>query len=298
MKFNKPAISIDEQILRLRNCGMIIDNESMARLYLSNISYYRLRIYCVPFQISNASADDALVEGTSFEEVLSLYVFDRQLRLIVMDAIERIEVAIRAQFTNHMGLAHGSHGYLYPRFHKDRIKHKNLISKLKSQVRQSREDFIEEYEKEYSSPKLPPIWMASEVMSFGLLSSFLNNLKHRADQQAIARTYNLDAQSLTSILHHMSHVRNICAHHGRLWNRFLTVTMSQPKRPEALNFVMSESTDKRLIRNTLVMLDYMLSIVAPDTEWQNRVFAHLKTCPLPTLDRMGFPSHKAEWNLS
>lgn len=296
MEFDKPAISIDEQILRLRKCGMIIDDESMARLYLNNISYYRLRIYCVPFQISKDSGDETLVEGTSFKKVLSLYVFDRQLRLIVMDAIERIEVAIRAQFTNHMGLTHGSHGYLDSGLYKGG-QHKSLVSKLKSQIEQSRQDFIEEYSNAYSSPKLPPIWMASEVMSFGLLSSFLNNLKHRSDQNAIARTYDLDRNFLISVMHHMSHVRNICAHHGRLWNRILTVTMAQPKRPKKLNLVMSESADKRRICNTLVTLDYMLGIVAPDAEWRNRMFSHLKTCPLPTLEEMGFPSHRTEWNL-
>lgn len=296
MKFDKPAISIDEQILRLRKCGMIIGDESMARLYLNNISYYRFSIYCFPFQISNADGDQTLVDGTSFEKVLSLYVFDRQLRLIVMDAIERIEVSVRAQFTNHMGLTHGPHGYLESSLYNDG-QHRGLISKLNDQVRRTRDDFIKKYSETYSSPDLPPIWMASEVMSFSLLSNFLNNLKHRADQNAIARTYDLDGKFLASILHHMSHVRNICAHHGRLWNRFLTVTMSQQNRSKKLNLVMSESTDKHRIYDTLVVLDYMLSIVAPEAKWRDRMFAHLQTCPLPTFEEMGFPSHRTEWDL-
>ena len=96
MKFTKPATSITDQLALLRRRGMVIDDEASARHYLQHISYYRLRAYWLTYETPAAAGDHAFRPGTRFEDVLALYVFDRQLRLLVMDAIERVEVALRA----------------------------------------------------------------------------------------------------------------------------------------------------------------------------------------------------------
>lgn len=89
----------------------------------------------------------------------------------------------------------------------------------------------------------------------------------------------------------MSHVRNICAHHGRLWNKRFTVKMTVPKYPAKLPVAM-RSADPRYLHNTLVMLDYLLSIIAPGTEWKKRVVELIDGCPLADPISMGFP---ADW---
>jgi abortive infection bacteriophage resistance protein len=94
------------------------------------------------------------------------------------------------------------------------------------------------------------------------LSKWYANLSTSADRNAIANVYGMDEINLVSFLHHLSTVRNICAHHSRLWNREFTFTFKLPKkRPkqllQVLNF--SPSTSKR-IYNTLVMLDYLMVI--------------------------------------
>ena len=113
MKFSKPATSIPDQIALLSKRGMIIEDEVAARHYMRFISYYRLRAYWLPFEVpAEEDGDHAFRDGTRFEDVLTLYIFDRELRLLVLDAIERVEIALRAQWAHYMAMTHGPHGYL------------------------------------------------------------------------------------------------------------------------------------------------------------------------------------------
>ncbi|MBC6438521.1 MAG: Abi family protein [Rhodobacteraceae bacterium] len=300
MKFEKPALSIPDQIELLKRRGMAIEDEASAQHYLKFISYYRLRAYWLPFEVNAAvEGDHAFHAGTTFRDVLALYIFDRELRLLVLDAIERVEVAFRAQWTHHMAMCHGAHGYLEPGHYADTERHKKAVKDMKEEFKRSRDRFARHYRDKYTPPELPPVWMAPEVMSFGMLSKFYSDLKHRADRQAIARPFGLDEKVLTSAAHHISHVRNICAHHGRLWNKRLTMTMTVPKSPARL-LVAMRGANERYLHNTLVMLDHMLTIIAPDNEWKKRVLDLLDRYPQAVPSSMGFPDDwckRAAWKI-
>ncbi|PKO83383.1 MAG: hypothetical protein CVU17_08365 [Betaproteobacteria bacterium HGW-Betaproteobacteria-11] len=113
MKFTKPAIPLDDQIALLRSRGLTIADEGRARHYLRFVGYYRLAGYALPYQVNyNADGSHRFLDGVSFEDILDLYVFDRKLRLAVMDAVERIEVAFRAQFSQGMSELHGPHWFM------------------------------------------------------------------------------------------------------------------------------------------------------------------------------------------
>ena len=113
MKFTKPAIPLDDQIALLRSRGLTIADEGRARHYLRFVGYYRLAGYALPYQVNyNADGSHRFLDGVSFEDILDLYVFDRKLRLAVMDAVERIEVAFRAQFSQTMSELHGPHWFM------------------------------------------------------------------------------------------------------------------------------------------------------------------------------------------
>ena len=289
MKFDKPSTSIPDQIALLKRRGMIIADEAAAAHYLRFISYYRLRAYWLPFEVpAENDGDHAFREGTSFEDVLMLYVFDRQLRLLVLDAIERVEVALRGQWAHHMAMAHGPHGYLDQGHYAHIKRHAATVAELDKEFRRSRDTFATHYREKYTTPELPPVWMAAELMSFGLLSKFFSDLKLRSERQAIAKPFGLDERVLTSFAHHISHIRNICAHHGRLWNKRFTVKMTVPKYPAKLPVAM-RGADPRYLHNTLVMLDYLLSIIAPGSEWRERLVALIDGCPLANPASMGFP---------
>ena len=291
MKFTKPATSITDQLVLLRRRGMVIDDEPAARHYLQHISYYRLRAYWLTYETPAAAGDHAFRPGTRFEDVLALYVFDRQLRLLVMDAIERVEVALRAGWAHHMAMTYGSHGYLDQGLYDSRDRHARAVTTLSDEFQWSKDTFADHYRTKYTDPVLPPVWMAAEVMSFGLLSKFYSDLKLRGDRNAIAAPLALDERVVTSFAHHISHVRNICAHHGRLWNKRFTVKMTVPKYPAKLPVAMRDA-DPRYLHNTLVMLDYLLALIAPGNEWKQRLVSLIDGCPLADPASMGFP---ADW---
>lgn len=289
LKFTKPSLSITDQIDRLRQRGMVITDEAKARHYLKHVSYYRLRAYWLPFELPTNNGDDhAFVTGTSFEDVLSLYIFDRQLRLLVMDAVERIEVALRGAWSHHLAMKYGPHGYLDPTLYGRADYYARSFSSLLEEIAKSKDTFIIHYEAKYTDPLQPPVWMTAEILSLGQLSKWYGNLKHRADRQAIARNYGLDEKVLVSVIHHLAYVRNICAHHGRLWNKQFTVTMSVPNSPTGVKLAMNLQ-EKRRIYNSLVALGYLLKVIAPDSEWRHNLVSLIDTCPLADPLEMGFP---------
>lgn len=300
MKFAKPALSIEDQISLLRRRGMRIDDEAGAKHYLRHITYYRLRAYWLPFERPCAvPGDHSFKEGVTFEDALTLYVFDRQLRLLVMDAIERVEVSLRGGWALHLAMKYGPHGYLEPVHYARPDRYAKAMTSLIEEIERSRDTFVEHYRSKYSDPELPPIWMTSEVISLGQLSKWLGNLGLRADRQAIARPYGLDERVLVSLAHHLTYVRNICAHHGRLWNKQFTVTMTVPNSPGALKLAMNPDAGRKLY-NTLATLGYLLGIIAPSSGWRRHLIELLDAHPLADPAAMGFPNDwrsRAAWRL-
>ena len=105
MNYSKPAITIQDQIAKLKARGLRFDDEALAESYLSNISYYRLRAYTYPFQDNN-DPDHPFKVDISFEDIIKLYVFDRKLRNLLFDALEKIEISFRTQIIYNLSLIH------------------------------------------------------------------------------------------------------------------------------------------------------------------------------------------------
>jgi len=258
LKFIKPPRSIEEQITLLQQRGLYISNYDQAFHYLKYVSYYRLRAYWLPFEKESQSLQSHLFQdNTSFQDIIDLYVFDRDLRLLVVDAIERIEIAIKAAWAYHMAMKYGSHGYLKPLLYRNHRQLNDAQALLRGEIKKSKETFIEHYRKKYTHPEIPPIWMTSEILSFGQLSKWINNLISK-ERVALARKFRLHEEIFVSMLRVISLVRNICAHHGRLWNKRLTTEMKIPTQPHHL--YTSLGGEKKKIYNALCMLKYLLNL--------------------------------------
>ena len=290
MKFTKPSLTIHQQIAMLEARGMLVPDKQIAFHSLQHISYYRLRAYWLPFEVpAEQDGEHKFAEGTSFADALSLYVFDRQLRLLVMDAIERVEVSLRGAWAYHLATRYDPHGYLDPAIYARSDQFARALASLLDEIDRSKDTFVKHYKTKYDDPEIPPVWMVSEILSLGQLSKWFSNLKARADRQAIAKVYGIDEKVLASCVHHLTYVRNICAHHGRLWNKQFTVTMIVPSAPAALRLAMNPATERQLY-NTLAMLGYLMGIVSPASDWRRRLAQLLSTCPHAKLDAMGFPN--------
>ena len=298
MKFTKSPLTIEQQICLLKDRGMAIEDEALAAHYLKHLNYYRLCAYWLPFEQDHANHH--FRDGTSFQAVLNLYIFDRELRLLVLDAIERVEISVRTQWASHFSHQYGPHGYLeHQHFKQDRHgwRHGEQLQRFAQEAAHSKEDFIVHLLRQYEED-LPPLWAAVEIMSLGHLSKWIANLKHGKDRNRIARTYGMDETILVSFLHHLSIVRNLCAHHSRLWNREFTFTFRLPKRTPVPVAPVINWRAKRKLYNTLAMMTWFLDCICPEHHFRQRLTNLIGKHGIDT-SAMGFPENWRElgfWN--
>lgn len=290
--FTKPATTIAQQLASLQAQGMTIVDPARAEHWLRHVSYYRLSAYWLPFEHPKGQAGPRFVAGTDFDTVVALYQFDRALRLLVLDAIERVEVAIRGSWAYALAHSGGPHGYLDAALYSDRRLFHENFSRLAREAGTSPETYIDHYRKTYDDPAMPAVWMVAEMMSFGQLSRWYSSLDDRALRNKIAQPLGLPEIILVPLLKHLSTVRNSCAHHARLWNRGFLIRMKLPAKPSNLAGTLAppQAGTARLY-NSLVLIRYLLQQVDPTSTWKTDLLALLATHPTGDLRAMGFPTH-------
>lgn len=239
MRSVKPWRSFSEQLQTLKNRGLQVEDEEAALRYLARIGYYRLSGYWYPMRVIDKVASerekrpvrlDQFIDGSRFEDVVKLYIFDAKLRLLALDALERIELAVRVDVAHLLGkydsCAHQNPDYLHGNFTKKTLKrgpnsgkteHQIWLEKYQQQLnRLRREPFVEHHKKYYKGEL--PIWAAIEVWDFGLLSKLFAGMQFN-DQKIIADKYGAEGgKAFSSWLRSLNFIRNVSAHHSRLWN--------------------------------------------------------------------------------
>lgn len=316
--FLKPAIDVPAQLALLKQRGLGIQDEQKAQCFLEAVSFFRLTPYMRPFQVSD-DVDHGFKPGTSLRALTRLYDFDRRLRLLVIDAIERIEVAARAAISNHMGPTHGAHWYLKCQLFQGSYRHPELLEAIGSKQNKARQDhqrecmridsskaseerkqqlkelrakesYARHYALSYNTPDLMPAWAAMEEITLGDLSHLYKGLARDADRKAIARRLNLPGPLLQSWLHTLTTIRNICAHHARLWNRELGI---RPELPKTNTFLWPEHLRQPIqharVFTVACILNLLMRQVSPHTSWDRRLHDLLKEFPEIDLHAMGFP---------
>ncbi len=305
-QFDKPARSVDELLAMLQARGLQIADPARARHYLANISYYRLSAYSRPFYVPQ-QLEHGFLAGTTFEQVLALYIFDRELRLLLLDAIERLEVALRAQMTNALAEHHGPHGYLDAAIFDTRYNHDWLMDKLAREASaRDVEPFIEHYRSKYSAaPVQPPIWMGMELLTFKEVSTLFGQLRDKRDTQRISRHFGWPDTVLRSWFRCLSDLRNLCAHHARVWNREFGSYPVLPRKAPAGWAVMPDSipsgsqqhqeqriSPQRRLYMQLVVIETLMRVACPESRWSARLLQLLEQHPQVSRQHMGFP---ADW---
>ncbi len=134
------------------------------------------------------------------------------------------------------------------------------------------------------------------MLTLGQLSQWFDNLKYRDDRKAIAEAFGFDEIVLRAFAHHLATVRNLCAHHSRVWNRRFTIRMKLPRRPPETAPWFNAAEDRKLY-NTLVMLVLLLKRVTPASTWKQRLLELLDAMPEGTTGAMGFPMRWREFDV-
>jgi len=302
--YTKPFLSIAKQIDVLKSRGMLIENDEIAASYLETIGYYRLSGYWFNFRKRDKNDPSIVLEEfvpeTKFTDAVNLYVFDRKLRLLFMDAIERVEVALRVRAASVMGgrspLVHLDGKYLNNWFtakgKQGESHHSRWTQKLDRAIDRSKEHFVSNYKNKYDSPL--PIWIAIELWDFGLTSFFISGLKAK-DQTKIANHFDIPRNVLlTSWVRSINYARNVCAHHARLWN---SVPADQPKLIKAgeiaeLEHLLTNKNAQIRIYAQAALIQYFMKRINPTSTWGERMKELLNEFPeTPGLSvgNMGFP---------
>ena len=301
MNYSKKPLSIKEQIVKLEKRGLNFPDKTVAAHYLQNISYYRLRAFTYPFQNNqDPEADHAFLrDDIEFNDIVDLYVFDRRLRNLVFNELEKIEVAVRTQLS--LVYSVSSQDVMW---YLDSQQYGNtpddaftqLQEDIEDDVNRSNEDFIKHYYVKYDSPTMPPSWMSLEVLSFGTLSRMYKLLKRSDDKKKVAHAFGIgDIEVFANWLHAFSNLRNCCAHHSRIWNRRFVVHLKLPyntSRPFMRRPVLTTIKQNKLFA-LLSAIKYMVDIISPGNSFKNKLKELLEdNHRLLTLKDMGFP---IEW---
>lgn len=282
MKYTKPALTFIEQRDLLLGRALTIPDPERALRWLKHVSYYRLSAYFLPFkEAENFKA------GTTFDQVAGLYIFDRKLRLILLDAIERIEVSLRTALTYELAHKFGPFGYADPKSFAPQFDHTELMNELRESEAESKETFVGHYRTKYDDEDLLPIWMATELLSFGWMSRIYRACDPHIKRK-IAGRFNVQDWQFASWMHSISYVRNVCAHHSRLWNREMAIKPSIPRVSAGWPYHVPSADRLYCI---LVIIRHLLLRTNPKCQWCERLFALLDKHPEVDLNAMHFPAN-------
>lgn len=313
-EYAKPWLSVDEQIDRLAGHGVEIEDRGRAASVLQAVGYYRLTGYLYPFRESEPYVDDdgpARVRvlsgyraGTTLRHAEELIDFDRRLRMLVMDGVERIEVAVRMRIGYVLGrrspFAYEDPACFTEAFTAESTdarnpapsRHVHWLQRVNDRKAKSDEQFVEHFRQKYDDRM--PVWALTEILELGHLSVLYRGL-HQQDAEEIALAFGIPTKKImTSWLASLNYVRNVAAHHSRLFNRKLQHAPARPKAGQipVLDHLRDEVTAKGVFGtyNALALIAYLLPSIDLDTDWAEQMAALLLEFPTShalTIESMG-----------
>ena len=315
--YEKPYLTVGEQLDVLESRGLDLGCRGAAEAWLRRVGYYRLSGYWYPFRESRKRADgppeilDSFIPGTTLTMVTDLYEFDRRLRLLVLDGIERVEVAVRFQVGHTLGrrgaFAHADPGSLSDEFagkapspppalaHWMGTSHAGWLKRRADEEKRSKADFVKHFQQTYGPPL--PVWVVTEILDFGGLSLLYGGMLQR-DRDEVAATLGLfdasgagNSGALKDWLKNINYIRNICAHHGRLWNVNVVERLSPRTLSPVgeLNHISQTGATARLYP-TLAVISLLHGHICPDDDWSSRLSALVTELPSGRrATEMGFP---------
>lgn len=303
--YNKPALSVSQQISQLENRGLIINDKNLVENALRNLNYYRLSGYWMYFE--DCRTPHHFKSGTKFENILELYDFEKELRSYIFEGISRFEVSLRTQVAHQIGMKYGSHSYLQPEYSKDFSVWLENMKKVQSETGRSKEIFIKHYKDKYEE-SFPPIWVVCEIFSFGTLSCWYKNLKEISSKNSncpgnakddIATFYKVPSLILESWIHALSVLRNHCANQSRIILKQIAI---QPMKPKSSKISISQiwSSQTNSVYNLILILLYLNEQICLPSNWKTTFITFLKNNSNKCLEFLNFPKDWEKdsfWNI-
>jgi abortive infection bacteriophage resistance protein len=290
MQYAKPALSIADQITKLSSRGLIISDVQFAESKLKTISYYRLRAYTFPFQ-DNSNPEHTFIFKISFEDIIKFYEFDRNLRILVFNAIERIEIALRTLIIYNFAMSYGSHWFENKTLYRNNDYFNNDIAVLDKEINRSDEEFIKHYKSTYTNPLRPAAWMILEVATLTTLSKLFQNLCRCPEKKRVAKSLGIDFLILENWMHVLSNIRNICAHHSRLYNRTFSQSIIIPSYTYENLWLSNKEIDNSKIYAIICVMVYLFDSILPEHDFRAQIFTLFENYPGINPSLLHFPNN-------
>ncbi len=275
--FSKNPFTFKEQIAQLQERGLQIANPVLAEKYLSNISYYRLGEYWYVMQ--SDKENHIFKPNSKFMDVVALYNFDAELRLLLFDVIEKIEISLRTKLIYHLSHEIDPWWFQNKNCFINEYFFETTLDTLKKEVKrsQNKDVILKKHYRKYGKSKLPPAWKTIEYTSLGNLSKIYGNLSHKVkSKKVIAKEYGaVNHIYLPSWLQSIAQIRNFCAHHSRLWNRNLPNTVKllpNPPNPWIRNNdnIPKENEFSKIYIH-MCLMKYMLNTIQPNNNFKEKL---------------------------
>lgn len=297
-EFDKKSLTSEEQLDLLISRGLNVEDYNSAVQILKRNGYYHLSSYMRMFQ---QGEEHNFVENIEFADIYRLSLFDKRLRFFVFNAIQQIELAYRAAISNILCKKGGSHWFYDYKYFKNQKEKTKILDLIKNQIHKSNnnkeysETFIAKYYHKYDSPDLPPFWMAIETFTMGSLNILYNSLSGENKKEIIkylgfVNDINFMAYK-SNWLQAISVVRNICAHHSRLFNRVFRICPAKHKKIKEMNINNTSS-----FYYIAMIINYYLVTMNKDTSFEEIIKQLFKDCPDSYKIAMGFPLSWEKFN--
>jgi abortive infection bacteriophage resistance protein len=261
-------------------------DEGKALHLLENISYYRFSGYWYPLLADKQN--HVFKPYADFDTAFNLYKFDRELRMLINSELEKIEIAVRSKMAYVLSTAYDAFWIEDAALFTHTLVHKATLGKIEEELHRSDEEFILSFKSKYSN-HFPPSFILLEITSFGTLSRLYGNLQSGRVKRDIAKTFGLPDVVFASWLHSIVYIRNVCAHHARIWNRPMSIQPLFP-RNASNTWLINKQVGINKVFYALSIIIYLLNVVNPDHTFKQKLEdLFLK---YPNVDRvaMGFPA--------
>ena len=288
MDYTKNALDTSDLLAMLKQRGLQVANEQEALQTFSSVSYFRLACYFRPMEIDKQTHE--FREGVTLEQALALYKFDTALRDMVFGATRQIEIALRSRVNHHFSRSHTPFWFTQVDMAVDGHLFAENLSGVDREIHRSKEDFVKEHFERYDKPSFPPAWKTLETLSFGMLSKLYKNFYDKADKKAVAEDFGLPQHEfLISWLESLTVLRNLCAHHARIWNRRYALKPQIPRILAGHKWLTDFSFPPDKIYPQLCCIAYLLNAIDVQNNFSEDLKQLLKKYPSVDDAAMGFP---------
>lgn len=239
--------------------------------------------------MENDKVNHVFKHNSKFENVLTLYNFDKELRNLIFSAIQNIEIALRTKVIQIVSSEYGAFWFADASLFSDTTIFSKCLSTINDELKRSKEDFLIEHFTKYDNPSYPPAWKTLEVSSFGTLSKLYCNLSDNSLKKRIAKEFGLPQHLyLESWIKSLSVLRNCIAHHARIWNRKYPWKPQIPKKLQN-KWIKDQTIPKEKLYAQLCCITYLMNTIHPDNAFKQKLKILFAEYSIIDVVAMGFP---------